>query len=523
MVVAVARARARARRGGRTATAGGRRGGSARARATRRGGRGRRRRSRALAICSSPRSSSTVTPAAGRAGGRVEHVGRERDAHPENFRACDAMGLRDLGLVGVARARRRGRPPRRRRRAGRRGAGRRRRCPPRDRRRRRARGRRCARRRSRRTCPARASRCRRAAAPPRRRGCRAGSRRAPSSPRRRPRPRATSSACFTSRNRSPRSFDAEPSTPRPTRTPASSMSRTGATPAPSRRFDVGQWATPVPVLANCAMSALGEVDAVGAPDVVGEPAEPVEVLDRPAAVELEAVRLLLERLREVGVQRQPEPARERGRLLHQAAGDRERRARRDRQLDARARAGLVQQRRRGARSRRARRRAPRRARPGGRPPSETPRSIEPREATIRTPISRAACTSASIRPSRPSREDVVVVEHRRAARERELGEAGARGGVLRLGVDPRPDRVELAQPGEEVGLLRPGARERLVEVVVRVDEARRDDGAARGRPRRPPPARRRRRRPTIVEPSTSSQPLSCSVPASSIVTIQPFA
>ena len=95
---------------------------------------------------------------------------------------------------------------------------------------------------------------------------------------------------------------------------------------------------------------------------------------------------------------------------------------------------------------------------GGRPPSDSPRSIEPREATIRTPISRAACTSASISPSRPLREHVVVVEDGRAARERELGEAGARGGVLGLGVDPRPDGIQLAQPREEVGLLRPGAR-----------------------------------------------------------------
>ena len=91
--------------------------------------------------------------------------------------------------------------------------------------------------------------------------------------------------------------------------------------------------------------ALREVDAVGAPDVVREPAEPVEVLDRAAAVELEAVLLLLERLGEMGVQREAEPARERRRLLHQAAGDRERRARRDGQLHAGAGAGLVQQRR----------------------------------------------------------------------------------------------------------------------------------------------------------------------------------
>ena len=82
---------------------------------------------------------------------------------------------------------------------------------------------------------------------------------------------------------------------------------------------MGQCATPVPVARELGDVRLGEMDAVRAPDVVGEPAEPVEVLDRAAAVELEAVRLLLERLGEVGVERQPEPAGERGRLLHQPA------------------------------------------------------------------------------------------------------------------------------------------------------------------------------------------------------------
>ena len=69
-----------------------------------------------------------------------------------------------------------------------------------------------------------------------------------------------------------------------------------------------------------------------------------------------------------------------------------------------------------------------------------------------------------------AREDVVVVEDGRAAGERELGEAGAGRGVHHLLVDPRPDRVERPQPREEVGVLRPGAREGLVEVVVGVDE-----------------------------------------------------
>jgi hypothetical protein len=41
-----------------------------------------------------------------------------------------------------------------------------------------------------------------------------------------------------------------------------------------------------------------------------------------------------------------------------------------------------------------------------------------------------------------AREDVVVVEDRRRAREGELAEPGAGGRVLGLGVDPPPDGVE---------------------------------------------------------------------------------
>src|SRR4029079_14838848 len=49
---------------------------------------------------------------------------------------------------------------------------------------------------------------------------------------------------------------------------------------------------------------VGKVDAMRTPDVAREPAELLEVLDRRAAVELAAVLLFLDRLREVGVQRQ---------------------------------------------------------------------------------------------------------------------------------------------------------------------------------------------------------------------------
>ncbi len=59
--------------------------------------------------------------------------------------------------------------------------------------------------------------------------------------------RCASSAWRASASMFELSLLAEPSTPRPTGTPASSISRTGAMPEPSRKFEVGQWATPVPV------------------------------------------------------------------------------------------------------------------------------------------------------------------------------------------------------------------------------------------------------------------------------------
>ena len=46
-------------------------------------------------------------------------------------------------------------------------------------------------------------------------------------------------------------------------------------------------------------------------------------------------------------------------------------------------------------------------------------------------------------PGAAAREDVVMVEDGRAAREHQLGDPGARGRVLGLRVDPRPGRVEL--------------------------------------------------------------------------------
>ena len=240
---------------------------------------------------------------------------------------------------------------------------------------------------------------------------------------------------------------------------------------------MGQCAIPVLRGREVGNVVGGEVDAVRAPHVRAEPAEVGQVLDGRAAVELQAVRALLHRLGQVRVQREAEAPRERRRLLHEPLRDRERGARRDGDLDAGSGPRLVER--------------------ADEPLGVCEHGVEllhelvGREAAVRdAEVHRAAGRDdADAELARrlhlrldqallPAREDVVVVEHGRAAGERELGQSGARGGVLGLGVDPRPHRVELPQPAEEVRLLRPRAGEGLVQVVVRVDEPGRHDGAA---------------------------------------------
>ncbi len=87
---------------------------------------------------------------------------------------------------------------------------------------------------------------------------------------------------------------------------------------------MGQCATPVPVLGKARDVPFGEVDAVRAPHVAGEPAELCEVLDRRASVQLLAVRVLLARLREVRVEDEAEAAGELGGFAHEPSCDGER-------------------------------------------------------------------------------------------------------------------------------------------------------------------------------------------------------
>ena len=158
--------------------------------------------------------------------------------------------------------------------------------------------------------------------------------------------------------------------------------------------------------------------AVRAPDVAVEPAERVEVLDRAAAVQLEAVLLLVARLGQVRVQDEAVPPRQHRRLLHQPAGRGERRARRDGDADE---AVVVLER--------------------GEPLGVGEHGVDLLDERVRRqPALRLAEVHGAARrddahaelarrphlgfdeAGLPARKDVVVVEDRRAAGQRELRE-----------------------------------------------------------------------------------------------------
>ena len=75
------------------------------------------------------------------------------------------------------------------------------------------------------------------------------------------------------------------------------------------------------------------------------------------------------------------------------------------------------------------------------------------------------------------RIEIVMVGRGRAARHQELGQRQPRREAQMIGLQPRPDRIEGGEPGKEllVDRLRVGAGQRLVEMVVGVDQPRQHD------------------------------------------------
>ena len=214
------------------------------------------------------------------------------------------------------------------------------------------------------------------------------------------------------------------------------------------------------------------MDAVRAPNVARQPPELLQVLDRPAAEEALAVLLLLNRFGQVRVQPQVELARQRRRLGHQPLRHGEGRAGRDGDLRPGAGPLLVE---RVQALRVGQHRVHVLDKAVGREPSIGLAYVHGAARGDDADAQLARGLDLGLHQAgAPGREDVVVVEDGRAAAEHELREAGAGRRVLGVGVDTPPERVEGLQPREEVGLLRAGAGERLVEVVVRVDEPGRD-------------------------------------------------
>ena len=142
--------------------------------------------------------------------------------------------------------------------------------------------------------------------------------------------------------------------------------------------------------------AVVEVHAVREPDVVAEPAEVVEVLERPHAEALEAELLLVVGLGEVGVQPHAARAGQLGGLAHQLAGDGERRRGGERDPHHRARRRVVEAVDR-VRARGEDRVAVLDDVVGRQPPALWPRSIAPRHGWKRRPIARAASISTASR------------------------------------------------------------------------------------------------------------------------------
>ena len=280
------------------------------------------------------------------------------------------------------------------------------------------------------------------------------------------------------RRSSPHSFEAAPSTPSPTGAPAASSAGTGAMPAPSRPFDVGQCATPVPVAPiRCASAPSRWTQCASQTSSPSQPRSSTYCSGRTPKRSRQNV-LLVGRSRRgacAGARRGRGPAR-RSRAISSRLTE-----------NGEVGASAIRTIAPGSGSWKRSIAAALAARIASR--SST--SVVGRQAAVaRAEVHRAAAR-VEAQPDRArrldldreqvagvAREDVVVVGRGRAARARERGEAGAGRGVDDRGVDPLPHRVERDEPLEQRRLLRVAARGVLVEVVVAVDEPGRGELAA---------------------------------------------
>ena len=214
------------------------------------------------------------------------------------------------------------------------------------------------------------------------------------------------------------------------------------------------------------------------PHVVAQPAQVLRILGRSAVEFFAAVGDVVVVFRQMGVQAHLVAARQRGRLTHQVAADGKGRAGRQRHLDHRAEGVVVV---------------------GLDHPARVLQYVGlvldhrvRRQAALRLAHTHAAtaggeahadflCRFDAVLEPHAVGVDVQVVAAGGAAAQQQLGHGHLGRHAHHLGRQAGPDRIQAAQPAEQLGVLhrrnRPG--ERLEHVVVRVDQARRDEVVAR--------------------------------------------
>ncbi len=223
-----------------------------------------------------------------------------------------------------------------------------------------------------------------------------------------------------------------------------------------------------------------EEDAVGEPGPRIEPAALLEIVERTAAIHLLAEFVLVLGLGEMGVQAHVELVGKIRGGAHQRGRHRERRARRQRNLHHRIRTALVMF-------------------------CHDARAVgEDRVLVLHDAIRRQAAVAlrqvhraarqqhAHAKPFcdadldvdglfEPRREDIMMIRRGGAAREQEFGHRNGDAELEPLRRQLRPHRIERLQPGKQLAVHRRGQRprQRLIEMMMGVDEARQHDMLAR--------------------------------------------
>ena len=276
------------------------------------------------------------------------------------------------------------------------------------------------------------------------------------------------------------SFEAEPSTPSPDRRARQLKLARAADAGGEHHVGSGAMADADARRAEPPNLVVVEVDAVREPGATAHPAGLLQEIDRPHPVDVEAEPLLVGGFAEMRVKLAVVALGETRGLDHQRLVDGERRTGGERDADVRARRGIVKQ-------------------------FQHALAVgEDRVAVLHYAIRRQAAVffaevHRSARDRHPhadlargfgldvdgavesGREQIMVVRRRRAAGQQKLRKRDAGGRGQRVGRQPRPDWIQRLQPRKQVFVdrLRMRAGQRLIKMMVRVDEAGQYDVAAR--------------------------------------------